>query len=106
MVASDWLQLPITCSYQWFNTVMQKEVYMDGHIRKDVVDYRNNIFLSTIKGFEKQMSNLRDRKWRKLIQSRRWSMQDYCTIVFMQTIMLEIYGELIINHMQNLIIEL
>ena len=31
-------------------------VYMDGHERDDVVDYRNNSFLPALKEFEKRMS--------------------------------------------------
>ena len=32
----------------WRRTVVRKGVYMDGHERADVVEYRNNIFLLAI----------------------------------------------------------
>ena len=34
-------------------TVVQKGVYVDGHERKDVVDYQNSIFIPVLKEFEK-----------------------------------------------------
>ena len=40
----------------WRRTVVRKGVYMDGHERDDVVDYRNNSFLPALKEFEKRMS--------------------------------------------------
>ena len=36
--------------------MVRKGVYMDGHERDDVVDYRNNSFLPALKEFEKRMS--------------------------------------------------
>jgi len=32
---------------------VRKGVYMDGHERQDVVDYRNKVFLPALKEFEK-----------------------------------------------------
>ena len=40
----------------WRRTVVQKGVYMDGHERQDVVDYRNKVFLPALKEFEKRMA--------------------------------------------------
>ncbi len=40
----------------WRRTLVQKGVYMDGHEREDVVDYRKNVFLPAVTEFEKRMS--------------------------------------------------
>jgi len=38
---------------------VKKGVYMDGHERPDVVEYRNNVFLPLMASFERRMA-----KWR------------------------------------------
>ena len=40
----------------WRRTVVQKGVYMDGHERDDVVEYRNKVFLPAIARFEAHMA--------------------------------------------------
>ena len=40
----------------WRNTVVKKGVYMDGHERVDVVDYRQKFFLPAMAEFEKRMA--------------------------------------------------
>jgi hypothetical protein len=40
----------------WRQTVVRKGVYMDGHERNDVVEYRNKVFLPAIARFEAQMA--------------------------------------------------
>ncbi|KAF7984968.1 hypothetical protein HWV62_9917 [Athelia sp. TMB] len=40
----------------WRRTIVRKGVYMDGHERKDVVEYRNKIFLPTLAKFETRMA--------------------------------------------------
>ena len=40
----------------WRRTVVRKGVYMDGHEREDVVEYRNKVFLPALKEFEKHMA--------------------------------------------------
>jgi hypothetical protein len=42
--------------FGWRRTVVRKGVYMDGHERIDVVEYRNNIFLPAIAQFETLMA--------------------------------------------------
>jgi hypothetical protein len=36
----------------WRQTIVWKGVYMDGHERNDVVEYRNKVFLPAIAQFE------------------------------------------------------
>jgi hypothetical protein len=40
----------------WRRTAVRKGVYMDGHERADVVEYRNKIFLPAIAKFERRMA--------------------------------------------------
>jgi hypothetical protein len=41
----------------WRLTVLQKGVYMDGHERPDVVEYRNKVFLPAMAKFERRMAH-------------------------------------------------
>lgn len=40
----------------WMRTVLRKGVYMDGHERADVVEYREKVFLPKMKEFERRMA--------------------------------------------------
>ena len=40
----------------WTRTVLRKGVYMDGHERADVVEYREEVFLPKMKEFERRMA--------------------------------------------------
>lgn len=40
----------------WTRTVLRKGVYMDGHERADVVEYREKVFLPKMKEFERRMA--------------------------------------------------
>jgi hypothetical protein len=40
----------------WRRTAVRKGVYMDGHEREDVVEYRNKVFLPAIAKFERRMA--------------------------------------------------
>ena len=40
----------------WTRTVLRKGIYMDGHERKDVVEYCENVFLPKMKEFEGRMA--------------------------------------------------
>jgi hypothetical protein len=40
----------------WRRSVLRKGVYMDGHERNDVVDYRQNVFLPLMEGYERKMA--------------------------------------------------
>ena len=39
----------------WRSKVLRKGVYMDGHERPDVVEYRNNVFLCDMASHQKKM---------------------------------------------------
>lgn len=41
----------------WVRTQVRKGVYMDGHEREDVVDYRTNFFLPKMEEFERRMAH-------------------------------------------------
>jgi hypothetical protein len=43
-------------SLGWRHTRVKKGVYMDGHERPDVVEYRNNVFLPLMASFERRMA--------------------------------------------------
>ena len=49
--AHQWL-----IKFGWWQTAVQKSVYMDGHECVDVVEYRNKVFLLAIANFERQMA--------------------------------------------------
>lgn len=51
----------------WRRTVVRKGVYMDGHERADVVEYRNNIFLPAIAQFEKLMAKYEGPELKKIM---------------------------------------
>jgi hypothetical protein len=40
----------------WTRTILRKGVYMDGHERADVVEYREKVFLPKMKEFERRMA--------------------------------------------------
>jgi hypothetical protein len=40
----------------WSRTVIRKGVYLDGHERPDVIDYREKVFLPQMKEFERRMA--------------------------------------------------
>ena len=40
----------------WTRTILRKGVYMDGHERSDVVEYREKVFLPKMKEFERRMA--------------------------------------------------
>ena len=42
-------------SLRWRQTRVKKGVYMNGHERPDVVEYRNNVFLLLMASFERCM---------------------------------------------------
>jgi hypothetical protein len=43
------------CKLGWRHTELKKGVYMDGHERPDVVEYRNNVFLPLLASLERRM---------------------------------------------------
>ena len=51
----------------WRRTVVQKGVYMDGHERSDVVEYRNNVFLPAIARFETLMAKHEGQELKKVM---------------------------------------
>jgi len=53
---SEWTARRWLIKLGWRRTVVRKGVYMDGHEREDVVDYRNKVFLPALKEFEKRVA--------------------------------------------------
>jgi hypothetical protein len=50
----------------WRLTVLRKGVYMDGHERPDVVEYRNSIFLPKMAKYEKRMTHFEGPELRRV----------------------------------------